>query len=149
MQKRECLRQIPRQIWPTKYSDLGMEWMDTMPGSFGFADNVWVANVGFVPFRGNSTGFVTDLFIEFGFAGFVFAYLIGLLYRKVWEQSRLTGGPWILVYIVMLAISVYLPSQTIQAWWVRVLICVVPALLYWHFFIQPVRFRNTEQQVLR
>jgi hypothetical protein len=136
------VRPIPRQWWPTKYADCGMEWMDTMPGSFGIEDSTWISTVGFVPFRGNSTGFVTDLFIEFSFAGAIFAYLVGLLYRKTWEQSRLIGGPWTLVYIVMLALSVYLPSQTIQAWWVRMLICVAPAVAYWHFFIYPVTFHN-------
>jgi oligosaccharide repeat unit polymerase len=138
------IRPIPRQWWPTKYIDSDLEWMESMPGSFGFDDSTWLSNVGFVPYRGNSTGFVTDLFLEFHFAGCLVAYLIGLMYRKVWEQSRIIGGPWTLVYIVMLALSVYLPSQTIQAWWVRMLICVVPALIYWHFFIHRVKVQNVE-----
>lgn len=130
------VRPIPRQLWETKYQDLGMSWMVNAPGSAGFSDADWSQATGIVPTRGNAGGFITDMYIEFWWFGVFAVGLIGWSYKRVWLKARENGGFWTLFYFMLLALSVYLPSQSVQAWLVRLLILVVPAYFVWRAFIR-------------
>ena len=125
------VRPIPRQIWPNKYADCGMEWMVTAPGSYGISDLDWSRSVGFIPDRGNACGFITDMYIEFWWGMVIAVFLIGRSYSFVWSRMGTGNLYWLLLYFAMLAVSVYLPTQSVQAWLVRLLFVAVPTTLAW------------------
>jgi oligosaccharide repeat unit polymerase len=107
------VRPIPKQLWPTKYEDLGLGWMVDEPGTGGFTDREWYEAVGFVPEWGSAGGFIADTFIEFWWFGVIVCYLIGRLYRYCWTRSLGSGQLWTMIYVELLALSVYLPAQSV------------------------------------
>jgi oligosaccharide repeat unit polymerase len=125
------VRPIPRQIWPTKYEDLGLGWMVTDPATGGFDDRDWYEAVGFVPARGAAGGFVADLFIEFWWYGLIGCYLIGRLYGYCWAHSNHSGQFWTILYVELLALSVYLPAQSVGAWLFPAIILTGSTWLVW------------------
>ena len=135
------VRPIPRQVWPTKYEDLGLGWMVNQPGTGGFSDWEWLGAVGFRPLRGSAGGFVADMFLEFWWFGVIVCYLIGRLYGYCWTRSVRSGQFWTLVYVELLALSVYLPAQSVQAWLYRALLLTVPTGILWKWFVVPGRRR--------
>jgi oligosaccharide repeat unit polymerase len=135
------VRPIPRQLWPTKYEDLGLGWMVNQPGTAGFSDSDWLEGAGFWPLRGSASGFIADAFIEFWWFGVVICYLIGQLYGYCWMRSRRSGGLWTVVYVELLVLSVYLPAQSVEAWFYRALLLVVPTSLLWNHVVLPMERR--------
>ncbi|AMV16748.1 hypothetical protein [Planctomyces sp. SH-PL14] len=123
------IRPIPQELWPTKYRDCDMEWMQTAAGSSGIGTGEWMSEVGFVPYKGSSMGFIADLFLEFHAGCIAAVYLIGHLYSLAWQRSRVRRGLWTILYFEMLILSIYLPTQSIGAWLYRLLILAVPTLL--------------------
>lgn len=141
------VRPIPRQIWPTKYEDMGLGWMVDEPGTGGFSDWDWLESVGFLPLRGSSGGLVADMFVEFWYFGFIACFLIGYLYGKCWRRSVLQGGLWTVVYVELLALSVYLPAQSVGAWLHRALLMIVPTWIVWKYFVVPLQKRAAASRV--
>lgn len=132
------VRPVPRQLWPTKYEDIGMDWMVNRPGSGGFAYNEWDEAVGWAPQAGSSTGFVADTYAEFSWGGLIVSFLIGLLYGFLWKKAVILRTIWTVIYLEAAAVSVYLVTQgTTSAWMFRLLFLVIPTLLIWHFWIGP------------
>ena len=128
------VRPIPRAIWPTKYSDLGLQWLVDRPGVGAFTESEWDDAVGFVPTLGSAGGFVADMYIEFAWLAVVPLLLIGLLYSVIHSRSRTRGGLWTLLYLELLLFSVHLPSQSVQSWLYRVILLCVPTALLWRWF---------------
>lgn len=133
------VRPIPSAIWPSKYHDMGLGWMQEAPGSSGVADSEWISLVGFIPASGNAGGFIPDLFLEFSWGMLIGAFLIGRVYSACWTRWRTRGGVWILIYFELLILSVYLPSQSVGAWLYRLMLLVLPTWLIWHRIIAPKR----------
>lgn len=131
------VRPIPSFLWPSKYRDMGMGWMQTSPGSSGILDSEWLAILGFVPASGNAGGFIPDLFVEFSWAAILFCFLIGRLYSSCWKRWRTRGGLWALLYFELLILSLYLPSQSVGAWLYRMMLLGVPTWLIWRNVILP------------
>lgn len=131
------VRPIPRQIWPTKYEDLRLGWMVNQPGTGGFSDYEWRRAVGFLPLRGSAGGFVADLYLELWWFGAIACFLIGWVYGRAWSHSVTHGGVWMVIYVELLALSVYLPTQSLGAWLTRVLMLVVPTWLIWKRVVEP------------
>ncbi len=116
------IRPIPKQIWPTKYEDLGMGWMDTNPGQAGFTTSEWYDAVGFQPAMGGAPGMVADLFLEFSWGALIAAYLVGRFYSVAWRKWVSEGGIWTILYFEMMILSVFLVSQGVGAWFYRLMI---------------------------
>ena len=125
------VRPIPKQIWPTKYEDLGLGWMVNNPGTGGYDDREWYEAVGFVPGRGAAGGFVADLFLEFWWYGALGCYLIARLYAYCWARSTQHGQFWTIAYVELLALSIYLPAQSVGAWLFPAIMMVGTTWLVW------------------
>jgi len=125
------VRPIPRQLWPTKYDDIGLGWMARAPGTCGFSRSEWNAACGFEPTLGAAAGFVADLYLEFSFLAIVFSYGLGRLYSYAWRQWVTQGRFWAVVYFGLMALAAYLAAQSVIAWLYRALILIVPAWMLW------------------
>jgi len=128
------IRPIPRQIWPTKYQDMGAYWLeDGGGGAFKDLHDV----VGFVPLDGSSSGSIADGFSEFSYGVVIMFFVLGWAYAFVWRRHRREGGFWTVLLFLMLALSVYLPTQSFSAWMVRLMFMGVVGGLLWRFWIGP------------
>jgi len=127
---------------------LGLGWAENQPGTAGFSDSHWLEAVGFRPLRGSSGGFVADAFVEFWWFGVAVCYFIGRLYGYCWTRSKLAGGVWTVVYVELLLLSVYLPSQSVGAWLHRALLLVVPTWILWKHLVLPMERRASRARAL-
>lgn len=126
------VRPIPRQIWATKYEDLGLGWMKEHAGYGMFSEAEWMAAVQMIPPRGTAAGLAADTFLEFRWGGLVCCFLAGLLYSRLWKRSVLRGGLWSILYLEAAAVSVFLVSQgLVSAWLYRLLFLAVPTIAVW------------------
>jgi len=127
------IRPIPRQLWPTKYEDMGFS-------ASAFADedtqSRYGGAVGFSPVSGASTGSIADAYLEFWWGVLPLFYLLGRAFAFVWRKHRLEGGLWTVIMIEMLIPTVYLPSQSFSAWLHRVLIMVVVTTIVWKYWLR-------------
>lgn len=123
------VRPIPRQLWPDKYHDIGLGWMREAPGLSGIEPHEWVESVGFVPSGGSACGFVADLFLEFSWATPLACTIIGGVYGFAWWKACRHRGVWVLLYFELLGLSVFLISQSVNAWLFRVLAFGIPTCL--------------------
>lgn len=124
------VRPIPRQLWPTKYEDMGMGWMVTQPGTAGISNTDWIEAVGWFPDRGSAAGIVADSFLEFGWGGLALCFLVGYLYAYLWRQALLRRGIWNLLYFEAAVVSVFVPTQSfLSAWLYRFTFLAVPTIL--------------------
>lgn len=129
------VRPIPRQIWPTKYKDLGLGWMVDQSDFAGLDDNAWQESLGWEPQRGSAVGFTADLFLEFSWGGLIGCLLLGMFYGGLWRRAKQFGGLWVLLYIEAAALSVYVPTQSVSAVLHRFLFMFVPTLIFWHMLV--------------
>jgi oligosaccharide repeat unit polymerase len=126
------IRPIPRQIWPTKYEDMGMGLVVNQPGSGGMTSSEWVSALGWVPDAGSAAGFIADAFVEFSWAGMIVCGLVGWFYGVLWKRSILLKGVYSLLYIEAAIVSVYIPTQSVlSAWFYRFLLLAAPTYLVW------------------
>lgn len=143
------VRPIPQELWPTKYRDCDMEWMQTAPGTSGIDPGEWLSEVGFMPHKGSAMGFVADLYLEFHIGCVLFAYLLGKTFSLVWQRSRLRGGYWTILYFEFLILSVYLPTQSIGAWLYRLLLIAAPTVLLVGYLLPRVARRRRRDSAFR
>lgn len=136
------VRPIPSRIWPTKYDDMGMGWMVSRPGTAGFTTDEWIRSVGYEPAGGSAGGFVSDLFVEFSWFSLVACLLLGRVYANIWYRSLAHGGLWTLLYMEMLILSIYLPTQNVEAWLYRLMLIGVVTYLFWRYAIAPPQARR-------
>ncbi len=125
------IRPIPRFIWPTKYQDVGLDWMRTAPGKSGIPTSQWLDAVGFEPAGGAAGGFVADLFLEFSWGCIGVSFLLGLFFAAAWRRWVNRGGLWTLLYFEVMILSVHLIVQSLGAWLYRVILVVVLTSLFW------------------
>ncbi|MEX2670958.1 MAG: hypothetical protein WD294_02485 [Phycisphaeraceae bacterium] len=131
------LRPFPSALWPSMYDDLGFGDMVRDPGHAGFTEAQWEESAGFLPPRGTAGGIAADLFREWGWLGLVSAFLIGKFYSSLWRKFATVGGLWTIMYMIALALSVYLVSQSVGAWLYRVMMILIPTWLAWRYFVAP------------
>jgi hypothetical protein len=123
-------RIVPHSLWPTKYADvvsaLGLN-IDLTQGAGIPVDRIatisgWDIAVGAAP------SFVGDFWLEFGWMAPLAIFSVGWLYGKLWSVSR--SDPRVQpAYVMLAALSIYLLTQTIEAWLFRSLLFGLPALL--------------------
>lgn len=131
------IRPIPRQIWPTKYEDMGADWL------LRYGDDVrsqrYYNTVGFVPLSGSATGYVADAFLEFSWGVILFSYFLGRVFSAAWRRHTTEGQFWSVLYIVMVILSIYLATQSFSAWAHRLLFIGGMTYVFWRFFIKAPR----------
>ncbi|MBX3437493.1 MAG: oligosaccharide repeat unit polymerase [Planctomycetaceae bacterium] len=130
------IRPIPRFLWPTKYEDIGLDWMRTDPGKSGIPSSQWLDSVGFVPAGGSSGGFVADLFLEFSWGSIIICFLLGLVFSTAWRRWITRGELWTLLYFEFMILSVYLVVQSLGAWLYRVIMVTVLTTAFWRWNVR-------------
>jgi hypothetical protein len=91
--------------------------------------------VGFALPRGVATGSIADLYYEFWWGALAAYYFIGRAFAAVWRRHRNRGGYWSVLFFLMLALSIYLPTQSFSAWAQRLLFMWLISFLLWKFFV--------------
>lgn len=136
------VRPIPRAIWPTKYEDVGMEAIETNAGILGREGRE--AHPG-IP-EGAAPGFAADAFVEWGWGGVIFSFLVGWLYGHAWQRSTQYGGIWIVHYTALAGLSVYFVAQSFLAVLFRYLLVILPAVALWMWAKREYTNRRASQE---
>jgi hypothetical protein len=123
-------RIVPAALWPTKYADvvaaLGLNIDLTQEA--GLPINRIATVTGWKISFGAAPSLVGDFWMEFGMFAPLAAFAVGGLYGRLWRASR--SDPRIQpAYAALAALSIYLLTQTIEAWMFRALLFGLPALL--------------------
>ena len=121
------IRPIPSFLWPTKYADVGADWVrsefdkhDAKSKSIEAAGVEWIA--------GSAMPSIADVYKEFQWGAVPFFLGLGLIFGHVWRKHILVGGYWTILNYLMLMLSIYLASQSFSAWGIRLMIMGVPTL---------------------
>lgn len=126
------IRPIPRQLWPTKYEDMGATWLDLAAPD---VRQRYVEAVGFAPVGGASFGLVADLYAEFAWGMLIVVLLLGRCYGWLWERHRVRSGLWSVLYLELIILSIYLPVQSFSAVMHRFLFMSIITVLVWRYWI--------------
>ncbi|MFO7640504.1 MAG: oligosaccharide repeat unit polymerase [Candidatus Competibacteraceae bacterium] len=129
------IRPIPKQLWPTKYEDVGADWL------YRYGDEEreerYQQAVGFSLLAGSSTGYIADVYYEFAWGVVVVSYLLGRVFCALWERHRLRGGLWTILFLQLLILSIYLPTQSLTASLHRFLFMGGITYLVWRYWVRP------------
>jgi hypothetical protein len=140
------IRPIPRFIWPSKYADMGVSGLLVNNGTLG--DDL--SQVEEDKALGAAPGFAGDLYIEFGWGGILASGLIGWFFGLAWRKNLVEGGLWTVAYVAMIAFSLYFVTQTFVAWWVRLLVVMLPTMAAWRWSRNAyLRYRRQVQRLQR
>jgi oligosaccharide repeat unit polymerase len=122
---------IPSELWPAKYEDLadyfGLEDLSLKVNAG--VPLIRIANVvGWIPPIGAAPTFAAELWLEFGWLSSLVALLIGFLYGNAWIRAKQDSSrqPF---YVLLLALSVFLVTQSLEAWTHRLILFGLPALI--------------------
>jgi hypothetical protein len=91
--------------------------------------------IGFSTPGGSAMPSIADAYLEFSWGVLPFFWILGWVFVKTWTLHRTKGGEWTIIYVVMLALSVYLASQSVSAWAHRLLFISVPTIWIWKYWI--------------
>jgi oligosaccharide repeat unit polymerase len=131
------VRPIPTFVWPTKYEDVNAEWLTELGNKY-----TYVNAIGFDMPGGASGGSIADGFQEFSWGVVIMFALLGRLFISVWQRHRTQGGKWTIALAIMLALSIYLPTQSFGAWGFRTMLAVLPVLLIWNRLFHQSRLQS-------
>jgi hypothetical protein len=124
------IRPIPHQIWPTKYEDT--------VGINNGVDSIqdWKESVGWEPLSGSASGFIADAYVELSWGYILIAYYMGRFFAWIWRNAILRGGIWSVLFMEICILGVYLPTQSLSAFWHRFLFMSIPMWLIWRYYIE-------------
>jgi hypothetical protein len=124
------IRPVPKQWWPTKYEDVGME---------RYLINVGLGGVeeGHTAAYGAAPGFAADLFAEFSWGAAIASLLIGFAYGRTWRTATTSGGLSVIIYILLMAFSIFFVLQTLEAVMYRFVLTAIPISVAWWLFVRP------------
>lgn len=128
------IRAIPRQIWPTQYEDafrfFGIEGISSeIVGDFS-------RSLGWVTTGGSSMGMLGDMWKQLWWLSLGLLFAIGWFYGRAWRRAVEVGGIWIMVYVVLVALSIFLTQQTFQAMLFRLMFLGGGGWIVWRLFIR-------------
>ena len=129
------IRPIPKQWWPSKYEDVGMERYLINVGLGGVEEGATAA-------YGAAPGFAADLFAEFSWGAIVASMLIGFGYARVWRNSIERNGLWFIIYILLMAFSIFFVLQTLEAVVYRFLLTAIPTSAIWWIWVRSKQART-------
>ena len=134
------IRPIPREIWPSKYQDMNATWLND------FGDDVvnsrYAHALGFKLPGGVAGGTIADGYIEFYYGVVPMFFVLGLVFAAVYRRHKLDSGFATVLYYIMLALSIYLPTQSFSAWLVRLIYMAVIGYLFWWFVVGRPQFKG-------
>lgn len=122
------IRPIPHQLWPNKYVDFGVP---ELLQNAGVAKGGLRAVLGWSEVPGAAAAMVADFWAEFSWGAIPFAGLCGWAYGYCWKRSAVSGGVWNSQYVILVALSVYLITQSIEAIEFRFIILSLPTWWVW------------------
>ena len=127
-----AIRPIPRAIWPSKYQDAS-EWLGLpdLEANAGTGIEGFRQSVGFAGGAGAAPGIVADTWAEFWWGFIPFLFLVGWTYSYFWKRARRTGGPWAISFVILMALSGYLVTQTFEAMIFRFMFMAIPTWIIW------------------
>jgi hypothetical protein len=125
------IRPIPSILFPNKYETFGMSWMVDSPGSLGYSAYEWQSMQGFSVALGSAGGLISDLYLEFWWFGSFACFLLGMLLAFLRSRSLNRGGVWTMIFLMSSALSIYLPTQSVEAWGYRLLLISALLLIFW------------------
>jgi hypothetical protein len=125
------VRPIPRQIWDTKYKDVGMESIKVNAGTLGKDASLEEAMRNPRVPLGSAPGLFADLFVEFSWGAVLAAFVVGWVLGRAWMRAATSGRFWIAVYTCFSAFSIFLIMQSIEAFMVRSIVALVPTWFLW------------------
>lgn len=136
-------RILPRSVWPNVYVELPqMLGIDVDLRRNGGVSREGIASVSnFEPTVGAAEAFTGGLWMEFGIFSFLVAFLIGRFYGSVWKQARTRLSARV-IYLLMVALTIYLITQALDPWLYRLIFYGVPILLIIHFANRTTSCRN-------
>ena len=124
---RLVIRIFPSALWPNKFeaarSFMGIDADLTV--NAGVPVDAIAGVVGWYPSPGSAPAFVGDLCLEVGWMAPLASFAIGLLHGSAWVRSRESLSRNLL-YLLLMAFSVYLVAQGIETW-----------IFHWLFFGMP------------
>lgn len=123
------IRPIPRQLWPTKYEDVGLGRYEVNVGLTVGDDSKGGVAYGAAP------GFAADLFAEFSWLAVGASFLAGYGYGAAWRRCVLFGGIWLILYLLMVSFSIFFAVQTMEAVLFRMAFTFIPTLIVWRLYI--------------
>jgi len=120
------VRPVPRQIWPNKWAAMGV------PDSYvGIAGGTVLDIMGWAENPGAAPAIVADLWAEWGWLSIPIMGLIGWYYGIAWKRATMWGGRWISNYVIVVMLSIFFITQTMEAVIFRFIILMSVSLYLW------------------
>ena len=128
------IRAIPRQVWPTQYEDtvafFGMPGYDVRDTA-DFADTLgWTAT------NGAAAGLFAEVWQQFWWFGIILLFTIGWCYGRAWLLAVRRGGLWMMIHVIMLALSIFLTQQGFAPMLFRILFLGGAGWIVWRFMVR-------------
>ena len=128
------IRPIPRFLWPTKYDDASRILnIPSLEENLGTGAESLVETLGWAGAVGAAPGIIADMWLEFWWYFTLVMFGLGWLYGMAWRKAVSVGGFWIPTYTIMMALSVYLVMQTLEAMAFRCLFMTGASWLVWRY----------------
>lgn len=122
------VRPIPRQLWETKYEDVGVPNLDVLSG---IGEEGFLRTLGWRVSIGSAPGIIADMWAEVSWGALPVMFGMGWIYGRNWYLACSREGFYIVAYVLLASLSLYLIFQTLEAILFRYLFSIVPAWLAW------------------
>ncbi len=129
------IRPIPKQLWPTKYEDMGADWLNRDGDEERTQKYVEATGLAWV--AGSAMPAVADGYLEFSWGVVILFSVTGRMFSYAWRRRSERGGLWEVIYLVMVMLGIYLATQSYMAWAHRLLFIGLPTFLVWRYWIMP------------
>jgi len=129
---RIIIRAIPSFLWPSQYED-AQEFLGLPQARL----TAQVATLGWSATGGASTGLIADLWRQCWWYYLLVLYSVGWVFGIVWNRAVSRGGIWFVGYVLLVAMSLYLTQQTIQAWLWQIFFLGGTSWIVWRWKIYP------------
>jgi hypothetical protein len=123
---------VPAGLWPGKYEELAVTF-GLVDASFRINAGVPIVRVaavtGWLPSIGAASTFVAELWLELGLLSVIVAWALGHMHGRAWTRAKRDSSQQPL-YVLLLALSIFLVTQTFEAWLYRLLLFGVPLAVF-------------------
>ena len=123
------IRPIPKQIWPTKYEDMGADWL--LLGGIDQRADLYKGIPGYVDTSGFAMPSIADGYMEFQWGVVLLFLVLGRFLGWVWSKHKSHGAFWSVIYAATVPLTIYLATQSVTAFLVRFLFIFVAVSIMW------------------
>lgn len=127
------VKPIPKEIWPTKYEDAA-RYFNIPVNLDALSYNTY--RLGWAASGGAASGMVADMWLQFWWLMIIPLFLVGYLFAWTWSRAVSRGGMAVVVYVTLLAHSIYLTQQDLDAMANSTLYCFAIAWIVWQLLVQ-------------